>query len=160
MPTTRSRPHLKTVSLTALALALALGWAARERAHAAEKAAILASQVVTLDQVKMTDASDRGAVFGKLGIYLAGDTPGSTNFVTGRLVLAPGKTPHPPHTHAEEEVMVIEAGHGDIEVDGKTTQVGPGSVMYTAPNVSHGIVNSGETPIVFYFIKWAGKGGK
>ena len=140
-------------------MAMALGWAGRERSIAAEKAEIVKSRTVTLDQVKLTDASDRGSVFGKLGIYLAGDTPASTKFVTGRLWLAPGKTPHPPHTHAEEEVMVIEQGKGQIDVEGKITEVGPGSVMYTAPNASHGIVNTGDTPIVFYFIKWA-PGGK
>ena len=48
---------------------------------------------------------DRGSVVGKLGLYLSGDTPGSSKFVTGRLVLGPGKTLHPPHTHLEEEVM-------------------------------------------------------
>ncbi len=103
----------------------------------------------------MSDYRDRGSVVGKLGIYLAGETPESKNFVTGRLVLDAGKTPHPPHTHVEEEIMVIEQGTGEIEVDGKITKVGPGSVMYTTPNVSHGIVNTGKTPIVFYFIKWA-----
>ncbi len=33
--------------------------------------------------------------------------------------------------------------------DGKTTKVGPGSVMFTAPNDLHGIVNTGKTPLVF-----------
>ena len=160
MTSTRFRLRFQTLGLTALALILALGWAARERAFAAERAAILKSTTVTLDQVKMADFSDRGKLVGKIGIYLDGDTPGSSKFVTGRLVLDAGKTPHPPHTHAEEEVMVIEQGHGEIDVDGKITKVGPGSVMYTAPNVSHGIVNTGDTPIVFYFIKWAGKDGK
>jgi mannose-6-phosphate isomerase-like protein (cupin superfamily) len=157
MLSNRPRFHARTVGLAALALALGLGWATRERAFAAERAAILKSTTVTLDQVKMSDYSDRGKVVGKLGIYLDGDTPASSKFVTGRLVLDPKQTPHPPHTHAEEEIMVIEQGHGDIDVDGKITKVGPGSVMYTAPNVSHGIVNTGDTPIVFYFIKWAGK---
>ena len=143
-----------------MALILALGWAARERSFAAERAELLKSTTVTLDQVKMADASDRGSVIGKLGIYLQGDTPGSSKFATGRLVLDAGKTPHLPHTHLEEEIMVIEQGNGEIDVDGKITKVGPGSVMYTAPNVSHGIVNTGSTPIVFYFIKWAGKDGK
>ncbi len=77
--------------------------------------------------------------------------------MTGRYVLDPGKTPHKPHTHAEEEVMIVESGRGEIFCDGKTTQVGPGSVMYTTPNAPHGIVNTGKEPIVFYFIKWAGK---
>jgi mannose-6-phosphate isomerase-like protein (cupin superfamily) len=160
MPSTRYRPRPQTLALSSLALVLALGWAGRERSLAAEKEELLKSQTVTLDKVKMTDFSDRGSVVGKLGIYLAGDTPGSSKFVTGRLVLDPGKTPHPPHTHLEEEIMVIEQGHGDIEIDGKITKVGPGSVMFTTPNVPHGIVNTGDTPIVFYFIKWAGKESK
>lgn len=154
-----SRPRLQSVGLVTVALGLALGWASRERSFAADKAA-LKSQTITLDQVKMADYSDRGKVVGKLGIYLAGDTPASSKFVTGRLVLDPGQTPHPPHTHVEEEIMVIEAGHGKIDVDGKITEIGPGSVMYTTPNVPHGIVNTGDTPIVFTFIKWAGKGEK
>jgi mannose-6-phosphate isomerase-like protein (cupin superfamily) len=158
LPSTRIRPQ--SIGLFAVALALALGWAGRERAFAVQRAELLKSRTVTLDQVKMADFSDRGSVVGKLGLYLSGDTPGSSKFVTGRLVLDPGKTPHPPHTHLEEEVMVIEQGHGDIDVDGKITRVGPGSVMYTAPNVSHGIVNTGDTPIVFYFVKWAGKDAK
>jgi len=140
-------------------MALALGWASRERSFAQDKAA-LKSRTITLDHVKMSDFKDRGSLVGKIGIYLEGDTPASTKFVTGRLVLDAGKTPHPPHTHLEEEVMVIEQGHGEIDVDGKITRVGPGSVMYTAPNVSHGIVNTGDTPIVFYFVKWAGKDSK
>ena len=53
--------------------------------------------------------------------------------------------------------MVIEKGNGEIFCDGKTTKVGPGSVMFTTPNAPHGIVNTGKEPIVFYFIKWASK---
>jgi mannose-6-phosphate isomerase-like protein (cupin superfamily) len=159
-PMTPIRFRPQTSGIAVLALVLALGWAARERAFAAEKAAILKSTTVTLDRVKMADYSDRGKVVGKLGIYLDGDTPGSSKFVTGRLVLDPKQTPHPPHTHVEEEVMVIEQGDGEIDVDGKITKVGPGSVMYTSPNIPHGIANTGDTPIVFYFIKWAGKEGK
>ena len=157
MPPIRFRPRPQTLGLAAIALALAVGWASRERAFAAERLAMLKSTTVTLDQVKMASYSDRGKVVGKIGIYLDGATPASSKFVTGRLVLDARETPHPPHTHVEEEIMVIEQGHGDIDVDGKITKVGPGSVMYTAPNVSHGIVNTGDTPIVFYFIKWASK---
>src|SRR5262249_39076870 len=109
------------------------------------------------DQVKMNEYQYEGKPCGQIGLYVNGDTPASAKFVTGRFVLDPGKTPHPPHTHVEEEVMVVESGRGEIFCDGKTTKVGPGSVMYTTPNAPHGIVNTGDTPIVFYFIKWAGK---
>ena len=52
----------------------------------------------------------RASTSASSGSTWQGDTPASTKFVTGRFVLDPGKTPHPPHTHAEEEVMVIESG--------------------------------------------------
>jgi mannose-6-phosphate isomerase-like protein (cupin superfamily) len=140
-----------------LALGLGLGWASREVAFARERAESVRSQTVTLDKVAMQEYRDQGKPVGQVGVYVGGDTPASTRFVTGRFVLDAGKSPHPPHTHVEEEVMVIESGKGEIVCDGKTTPVGPGSVMYTAPDAPHGIVNTGETPLVFYFVKWASK---
>ena len=38
------------------------------------------------------------------------------------------------------------------------TQVGPGSIMYCAGNVLHGIVNTGKVPMTFYWSKWLAKG--
>ncbi|MFO0950853.1 MAG: cupin domain-containing protein [Isosphaeraceae bacterium] len=158
MPTNPPRSSRRsTVLLTVACGALAIGWAARERAFALDRAEAVKSMTVTLDQVKMADYKADGEVVGHAGAYVQGDTPGSTRFITGRFVLEPGKSPHPPHVHAEEEVMVIESGTGEIFCDGKTTKVGPGSVMYTTPNAPHGIVNTGKEPIVFYFIKWEGK---
>ena len=72
----------------------------------------------------------------------------------GSLRLKAGMTPHPPHTHPEEEFMVITEGTGEITIDGKLMKVGPGSMMYCAANKSHGIVNTGKTPLLFYFYKW------
>ena len=143
-----------------IATVLALGWTAREVAFARERAAALKSTTVTVDQVEMADFSYEGKHVGKVGVYISGDTPGSNKFVTGRFVLDAGQTPHAPHTHLEEEVMIVESGIGEIFCDGKTTKVGPGSMMYTTPNAPHGIVNTGKEPIVFYFIKWAGKKGE
>ncbi|MBX6311562.1 MAG: cupin domain-containing protein [Isosphaeraceae bacterium] len=145
---------------TALALALALGWASREVAFARQKAGEVASQTVTLDQVKMSAFQDQGKPVGQIGLYVAGETPASSKFVTGRFVLDPGQTPHAPHRHIEEEVMIVERGQGEIYCDGKTTKVGPGSVMFTTSNAEHGIVNTGDEPLTFYFIKWASKSAK
>ena len=150
----------KTIGLTLLCLGLAAGWLGRERAFARSANEAVRSGTINLGDVKMSPYSDNGSPVGQLGIYLSGDTAASSKFVTGRLVLDPGKSPHPPHTHLEEEVMIIESGTGDLLCDGKTTKVGPGSTMYTAPNVPHGIVNTGSTPIVFYFMKWAPAGSK
>ena len=77
---------------------------------------------------------------------------------TGMAVLEPGASPHPPHQHPEEEFMIVASGNGEIEVDGKVTQVGPGAIMYTAGNTMHGIVNTGSEPMTFYWSKWTAKG--
>ncbi len=144
----------KRWGFASLALVLAAGWSYREVAFALDEARRATSGTINLDQVEMKSFSDKGEPVGKNGVYLAGDTPASTKFVTGRFVLEAGKSPHAPHTHAEDEVMIIESGHGEILCDGKTTKIGPGSVMYTTPNVSHGITNTGNEPIVFYYVKW------
>jgi mannose-6-phosphate isomerase-like protein (cupin superfamily) len=156
MTTPAPRPKsFRTLALAALAFALALGWAARERAFARGLAGPVKSGTVNLDAVAMKDDNQAGTLVGHNGVYFLGDTPASTKFVTGRYVIEPGQTPHAPHTHAEEEVMIVESGHGEIFCDGKTTKVGPGSAMYTAPGAAHGIINRGESPLVFYYIKWA-----
>jgi mannose-6-phosphate isomerase-like protein (cupin superfamily) len=137
-----------------LAFALAAGWSYREAAFAVAQSAKVSSTTINLDAVRLSDVTDKGEFVGKNGVYLAGDTPASSNFVTGRYTLPAGKSPHAPHKHPEEEVMIIESGHGEILCDGKTTKIGPGSVMYTTPNVEHGITNTGTEPIVFYYMKW------
>ena len=72
-------------------------------------------------------------------------------------MLDPGSTPHPPHQHPEEEFLIVASGTGEIECAGKTTQVGPGAMMYCAGNTIHGITNTGKVPLTFYWSKWLGK---
>ena len=86
-----------------------------------------------------------------------GPTDQLSGLSTGMAILEPGASPHPPHQHPEEEFMIVASGTGEIEVAGKTTQVGPGSIMYTAGNTLHGIVNTGSTPMTFYWSKWTGR---
>jgi mannose-6-phosphate isomerase-like protein (cupin superfamily) len=72
----------------------------------------------------------------------------------GGLLLKAGMTPHAPHQHPEEEFMLITEGAGEIAVDGKVAKVGPGAMMYCAAGKLHGRVNTGRTPLLFYFYKW------
>jgi mannose-6-phosphate isomerase-like protein (cupin superfamily) len=149
--------QLSTAVPTAIALALSIGWAFREAAHARERAALVSAQTINLDEIKMSLAKYEDKPVGQIGFYIQGDTPASSNFVTGRFIIDPGKSPHRPHVHSEEEVMIVETGHGEIFCDGKTTKVGPGSVMFTTPNAPHGINNTGSEPLTFYFVKWGRK---
>lgn len=92
--------------------------------------------------------------FGDLRVYFDGPTDQLKSMTAGSLRLKPGMRPHPPHKHPEEEFMVITEGSGEISVEGKVTKVGPGSMMYCAGNHLHGIVNTGKTPLLFYYYKW------
>ena len=83
-----------------------------------------------------------------------GPTDMLSGMCAGMAVLDPGSSPHPPHTHPEEEFLIIASGTGEIECAGKTTQVGPGAMMYCAGNVLHGITNTGKVPLTFYWQKW------
>ncbi len=93
-------------------------------------------------------------------VHFNGPTDQLSGMCTGMVVLEPGASPHPPHQHPEEELMIVADGTGEIVCDGKTTQVGPGAVMYSAANVMHGIVNTGPVPMTFYWSKWMAKGAE
>lgn len=92
--------------------------------------------------------------FGELRVYMDGPTDQLKAMTAGSLMLKPGMSPHPPHQHPEEEIMVIAEGTGEIVVEGKTAKVGPGTMMYCAANKLHGIVNTGSKPLLFYYYKW------
>jgi quercetin dioxygenase-like cupin family protein len=91
-------------------------------------------------------------------VHYNGPTDQLSAVSMGMAVLDPGGTPHEPHRHPEEEFMLVASGTGEIEVDGKATRVGPGSVMYCAGDTLHGIVNTGVVPMTFYWSKWMAKG--
>jgi mannose-6-phosphate isomerase-like protein (cupin superfamily) len=92
--------------------------------------------------------------FGELRIYFDGPTEQLKAMTAGSLRLKPGTSPHPPHQHPEEEFMVVTEGTGEISIEGKITKVAPGSMMYCGAGKLHGIVNTGKTPLLFYFYKW------
>ena len=91
---------------------------------------------------------------GDFRIYFDGPTGQLKSLNAGSLLLKPGMSPHPPHQHPEEEIMVVTEGTGEISVEGKITNVGPGSMMYCEGGKLHGIVNTGSAPLLFYFFKW------
>lgn len=132
---------MKVAGVNALA---AMGWAAPTGAK-------LPNSTKDAPAAKMTHEP-----FGDLAIYYEGPTDQLKSMTAGSLKLKAGMSPHPPHTHPEEEFMVVTEGTGEIIVDGKTTKVGPGTMMYCAGGKSHGITNTGKTPLLFYFYKWQG----
>lgn len=118
--------------------------------------ALLAAPGVKLPDTTRSakDAALTREPFGDLLIYFDGPTDQLKAMTAGSLRLKPGMTPHAPHKHPEEEFMVVTEGEGEISVEGKITKVAPGSMMYCAAGKLHGIVNTGKSPLLFYFYKW------
>ncbi len=72
--------------------------------------------------------------------------------------LRPGETPHAPHQHPDEEVIIIREGTVETLLGDRTQRVGPGSVIFQAANQPHGIRNVGDVPAVYHVIKWNSPG--
>jgi XRE family transcriptional regulator, regulator of sulfur utilization len=68
--------------------------------------------------------------------------------------LNPGKEPHPPHKHPNEELVILDKGTVEALVDGEWKKLGPGSVIFNASNVLHGLRNVGDTPAQYHVVSW------
>jgi quercetin dioxygenase-like cupin family protein len=109
----------------------------------------LANGTVDKSQAKVTREE-----FGDIRVYHEGRTDQLGALTFGSLLLKPGMSPHPPHQHPEEEIMILTEGAGEISVEGKVTKVAAGSSMYCGAGKLHGIVNTGKSPLLFYYFKW------
>jgi XRE family transcriptional regulator, regulator of sulfur utilization len=69
--------------------------------------------------------------------------------------LNPGASPHPPHQHVNEELIIIREGDCETLSNGKWIKVGPGSVVFNASNILHGFRNVGTSVAVYHVINWS-----
>ena len=72
--------------------------------------------------------------------------------------LNPGETPHAPHKHPAEELIVVKEGTVESLVNGELRRVGPGSIVFQASNQMHTIRNVGAGPATYHVIQWHSPG--
>ena len=65
-----------------------------------------------------------------------------------------GQSPHPPHTHPDEELLIVKEGNIESVLEGKTMPLGPGGIIFHASNQPHTVRNTGTAPATYYVIKW------
>ena len=73
--------------------------------------------------------------------------------------LNPSLASHAPHTHPNEEVVILKEGTLEVYSNGDTVTVGPGSVLFFASNQSHGVRNVGTAPATYHVINWRSPAG-
>ena len=89
---------------------------------------------------------------------LEGKTFALSNFEIHASTLEPGKAPHPPHVHADqEELMIVKEGQVKITIAGKSKILGPGSIAFAIPGDEHGIENAGNTQATYFILRYKGK---
>ena len=115
--------------------------------------ALLKSSVVKAEGIQPEGAAPGAKAY----VHFNGPTEELAALASGLVTLEPGAQPHPPHRHPEEEIMIVGGGTGEFFLNGATTQVKTGDMVFAEANVLHGVKNTGETPMTFYFIKMLGK---
>ena len=69
--------------------------------------------------------------------------------------LNPGESPHTPHTHPEEEIMILKEGTLLAMQGDRTNRVEAGGIIFEASNELHGVRNIGTNRATYFVIKWA-----
>jgi quercetin dioxygenase-like cupin family protein len=68
--------------------------------------------------------------------------------------LNPGQSPHPPHRHPNEELIIVQQGTMEVLSNGELKRVGPGSVIFNGSNQLHGLKNVGDGPAVYHVVNF------
>lgn len=68
--------------------------------------------------------------------------------------LKPGASSHPPHTHPNEELVIIKEGQVETLSGGKWEKLGPGGVIFNASDSPHALKNVGTTSAVYHVINF------
>jgi mannose-6-phosphate isomerase-like protein (cupin superfamily) len=75
-------------------------------------------------------------------------------------VLSTGHSPHPPHAHVEEELLLVLNGVGEILItdddksEGRVEVLHPGSFVYYPAYQHHTIRNRADGPVTYVMFKW------
>lgn len=81
-------------------------------------------------------------------------TPGLADLEIHVTTLNTGQSPHPPHHHVAEELMILREGTLEAMQQGRTNIVQAGGIIFEASNEEHGLRNIGTNPATYYVIKF------
>lgn len=68
--------------------------------------------------------------------------------------LNPRFNSHPPHTHKNEEIILMLDGEGDMSINGTLHRLSSGGLCYVGSMDVHNITNVSDYPITYFAIQW------
>lgn len=68
--------------------------------------------------------------------------------------LNPGLKSHEPHTHKNEEIILMLDGDAEMTVNTGKVRCDTGDAVYVASMVPHNLINSGKSAATYFAIQW------
>ena len=65
-----------------------------------------------------------------------------------------GLASHAPHTHPEEEIIIILKGKARMNIDNKFYDTSPSAVIFLASGIPHALQNSGKGQVEYFAFQW------
>jgi quercetin dioxygenase-like cupin family protein len=90
---------------------------------------------------------------GERRVVFDSPTPALAELEMHITTLNPGESPHAPHQHPEEELMIIKEGTMEALQGDKTNIVEAGGIVFEASNELHGLRNVGTNRATYYVLK-------
>lgn len=93
--------------------------------------------------------------------FFRGSSPVLEKIACHASVLGPGRSPHAPHAHDDEELLIPLDGEAELVIGGssrfartRVERLGPGAFVYYPAHRRHTIRNPGPSPITYLMFKW------
>lgn len=112
-------------------------------------AGLVGASVYSADAMKPSKTS-----FGEVRQVIKGPTATLEQLELHISTLNPGQSPHPPHHHPNEELILIDKGALETLSNGKWERLGPGSVIFNSTESWHGLRNVGDAPAQYFVVNW------
>lgn len=142
------RQACMAVSIFTALGAMRVGANAESSTDPEKEKALSVSETFSYDQLPVANLPNGGTMRRVMsGVLVTGE-----RIEVHESMLPPGQMPHPPHRHRNSEILFIREGKLEFLNDGKPEPVGPGGVVFTASNVSHGLKNVGDTPANYFVV--------
>ncbi|WP_276500313.1 cupin domain-containing protein [Terrimonas pollutisoli] len=61
---------------------------------------------------------------------------------------------HAPHTHVQEEIILILRGNVTMHIDGKLFPAAPGDLIFLSSRIPHALLNTGKEQCEYFAFQW------
>ncbi len=87
-------------------------------------------------------------------VLLEGSTRDFKHLKVHATTLPPHQTPHSPHHHDDEELVLVKEGYLTVTIGSNSKTLGPGSVALLLPGDEHGFENKGDSVATYYLMRY------